>query len=154
MSKYLSRSQKDTKQIAQDILREFWARERKGALVLALVGDLGAGKTNFTQGLAKFLGIQQTVSSPTFVLMKRYSINSKTSSDLGLDGLSNLYHFDAYRLNNSKEILDLGWEDVVSSRENLIVVEWAEKIQDILSSDAVRVDFKSYNENQREIEVN
>ena len=163
--KYISHSPSETKKIAADIIKEVWPTtalggppgkavdRREGSLVLALAGDLGAGKTTFVQGVARFLGIEQTIASPTFILMKRYEIQEEQATSLGLGGLCNLYHFDCYRLDFSQDILDLGWKEIISTDGNLILVEWAEKIKDILPPDTVWVRMESRSENEREIVV-
>lgn len=99
------------------------------ATVLALSGDLGAGKTTFTQELAKTLGISEAVTSPTFVIMKKYSTN---------DGhFQTLVHIDAYRLEDEAELEVLGFKDELISPRNLIVIEWPEKVSGLVPKDAI-----------------
>jgi len=86
--------------------------------IIFLYGDLGSGKTTFTKGLAKYLGVTDTVTSPTFVLCKEYNIeNSK---------FSKLVHLDLYRLEKEQDALDIGILEYVDNRNNLVVVEWPE----------------------------
>lgn len=159
--KYISNSPKETKKIAAKILKQARKKERKGALVLALRGDLGAGKTNFVQGIGEYLKISRNITSPTFVLMKRYSLGVRptcatVAEPEGLtprEPFSTLYHFDCYRILAFKEILDLEWKDIISKKENLILVEWAENIKDILPKNSVWVIIKDKTENKREIIV-
>ncbi len=103
----------------------------KGATVLALSGELGAGKTTFVQGIAKSLGIEESVTSPTFVIMKIY--------DLLDQKFKRLVHMDAYRLKGKEHLRVLGWDALISDPGNLICIEWPEKIQDAIPSDAIRV---------------
>jgi len=147
---YKSSSVEETKKIAASILSMALDKKRQGALVLALEGELGAGKTHFAQGIAKYLEIERNVTSPTFVLMKKYSIAKRGLS------FKRLYHLDCYRVYSSDEILDLGWQDITSDSTNIILVEWAERIEDIIPKDAVWINFKnikSNSKNERIIEV-
>ena len=94
--------------------------------VIAYFGDLGAGKTAFTRGLAQGLGITDLVTSPTYTIVNEY-----------LSGRIPLFHFDMYRLSSSDELFDIGWEDYLS-RGGVCAVEWSENVEDALQ-DAIRV---------------
>ena len=94
--------------------------------VIAYFGDLGAGKTAFTRGLAQGLGITDPVTSPTYPIVNEY-----------LSGRIPLFHFDMYRLSSSDELFDIGWEDYLS-RGGVCAVEWSENVEDALQ-DAIRV---------------
>ena len=94
--------------------------------VIAYFGDLGAGKTAFTRGLAQGLGITDPVTSPTYTIVNEY-----------LSGRIPLFHFDMYRLSSSDELFDIGWEDYLS-RGGVCAVEWSENVEDALQ-DAIRV---------------
>ena len=94
--------------------------------VIAYFGDLGAGKTAFTRGLAQGLGITDPVTSPTYTIVNEY-----------LSGRIPLCHFDMYRLSSSDELFDIGWEDYLS-RGGVCAVEWSENVEDALQ-DAIRV---------------
>ena len=94
--------------------------------VIAYFGDLGAGKTAFTRGLAQGLGITDPVTSPTYTIVNEY-----------LSGRIPLFHFDMYRLSSSDELFDIGWEDYLS-RDGVCAVEWSENVEDALQ-DAIRV---------------
>src|SRR3989344_4934330 len=102
----------------------------KHAFIIAIEGNLGSGKTTFIQGLAVGLGVKESVLSPTFLILKQFSISFK--------GYENFYHIDAYRLKNSTELLELGFEDLLSNPENVIVIEWADKIKKILPKKILR----------------
>jgi tRNA threonylcarbamoyladenosine biosynthesis protein TsaE len=111
MCVYITHSAEETGQLAARI----GARLRSGDVVL-LLGELGTGKTTFTQGLARGMGIRVPVTSPTFTLIHEY-----------LSSGPSLYHFDTYRLNGPEEIADLGFEEYLE-REGVVVVEWPEKL--------------------------
>lgn len=101
-------------------LGEKYGKAAKPGQVICLSGDLGVGKTVFTQGFAKGLGIKDTVSSPTFTIIKEYT-----------DGRIPLYHFDVYRIEDVDEMEEIGYDDYFFG-EGVCLIEWAEKIRDIL----------------------
>ena len=110
--------------------------------VLALIGDLGAGKTVFTKGVAEGLECEEP-NSPTFVIMKAY------------EGRLPLYHFDVYRLDNESEFEEIGYEEFIYG-EGISVIEWADKIEDVLPQDTVIIEisnFEEIDENARKITV-
>jgi len=118
----------------------------KGAEVLGLIGDLGAGKTIFTQGVAEALGITEVVNSPTFVLMKVYNVSSQQRA------VSRLVHVDAYRLSNSQELKDIGLDEYLGRKDTIVVIEWADKVKELLPKNSMIIEFKlGENENQRVI---
>ncbi len=108
--------------------------------VVAFTGDLGAGKTAFTRGLARGLGIPGRVTSPTFTIVNEYE-----------GGRLPLFHFDMYRLGSSDELFDIGWEDYLS-RGGVCAVEWSEIVEDALERGCIRVDIRrGDSEDQRRI---
>lgn len=106
---------------------ERFGREAKPGQVLALTGDLGVGKTLFTQGLAKGLGIEGPVSSPTFTIVQVYET-----------GRIPFYHFDVYRIADPEEMDEIGFDDYVYG-EGICLIEWAELIEDILPENCTRI---------------
>lgn len=158
----ISKSPSETKNIAEEFLKErlvavgtknfssqdFEAQDFRTqnfvSLLVCLEGYLGGGKTTFAQGVAAALGIKEAVTSPTFLIMKKYQAPR---------GKYNLYHFDCYRIKNAREILDLGWEEIIKDKNNIVLVEWAEKIKRILPKDKVRIKFEFVDENRRKIEI-
>jgi tRNA threonylcarbamoyladenosine biosynthesis protein TsaE len=119
--KYVSNSTKETAKIAKEFAEKVFNTKNKEAVVIGLSGDLGAGKTTFTKSFAKALGVKETVKSPTFNIMKKYPLH--------ITRYALFVHIDAYRLNSAKEILDLGWKDLINDKKNIIIVEWAENIK-------------------------
>ena len=113
--------------VVQDVLAQLAGTSTKAAVVLALHGDLGVGKTTFVQILAAELGVQEVVTSPTFVIQKIYELNHAAWDAL--------VHIDAYRLEEAKELAVLGWEETVTQARTLICVEWAERIDEVLPLD-------------------
>ena len=121
----LSHSLEDTEDIGARL-----AEQLEPGAVVAFTGDLGAGKTAFTRGLARGLGIPDRITSPTFTIVNEYE-----------GGRLPLFHFDMYRLGSADELFDIGWEDYLS-RGGVRAVEWSENIADALEEDAVQVDIR------------
>jgi len=121
-----------------------FAQKLKGGEVLALVGDLGSGKTTFMKGLAEGLKVNETITSPTFVLLKPYPGKIKTKK-------IQLVHVDAYRVESLEDIQSVGIEDYLGCRDVILAVEWAEKIKDILPKKLIQLNFRMLDENTREI---
>lgn len=118
------------------------------ALVIGLVGDLGSGKTTFVKSIAKLLEIKKVITSPTFVLQKSYSIPEKFTKQLGYN---TFVHIDAYRLESGKELKSIGWDELVLNKNNLILLEWPERVEDILDGDVVYISFEFIDEKTRKI---
>jgi len=127
--KIFTKSDKETKKLGGALAREILKEKKaKHALVISLEGDLGAGKTTFVQGFGKFLGVKERIQSPTFVIMRIYHPH-------------NFIHVDAYRL-KSKDFKAIGWKDFVKNKNNIILVEWGNKIKNILPKNSLRIIFK------------
>ncbi len=121
---YRTHSEQETEAVGENL-----ARALPPGAVIAFTGDLGAGKTAFTRGLAQGLGIGDRVTSPTFTIVNEYE-----------GGRLPLFHFDMYRLESSDELFDIGWEDYLR-RGGVCAVEWSEKVADALAG-AIRVDIR------------
>lgn len=141
---FLSKSTEETQQFA-----EKFAKELKGGDIVLLYGNLGAGKTTFVQGLAKGLGISHRIISPTFIILRTYSLGNK---EKGID-IRNFYHVDLYRLQTDKEIEDIGLIDLMGKKENIVVIEWPEKLGLLMPKNAWQLKFKNNGEDEREITV-
>ncbi|MBX4198818.1 tRNA (adenosine(37)-N6)-threonylcarbamoyltransferase complex ATPase subunit type 1 TsaE [Candidatus Parcubacteria bacterium] len=140
---YVSKSPLDTKRVAIELVESLSARDH--ALVIALDGDLGSGKTTFSQYIGECLGVHDPIQSPTFLIEKIYELSGKP--------WQHLVHIDAYRLESERELLDLGWRDIVKKPSNLVLVEWAEKVGSILPEDAIHIVFTHEDETTRKIEI-
>lgn len=127
--------------VETEALGEKLAGKLRGGEVIAFTGDLGAGKTAFTRGLARGLGITDRVTSPTFTIVNEYE-----------GGRLPLFHFDMYRLSCSDELYDIGWEDYLS-RGGVCAVEWSEIVEDALEADAIRVDIKNDGDDCRSVAI-
>jgi len=134
MLEIATRSAKETQKIAAMLAGELIrAPRRGGARVLALQGNLGAGKTTFTQGFARALGVKENVLSPTFVLMKIYPLKK--------GNFCHLIHIDCYRIASPKDLLHLGFKELLKDKDAIILIEWADRIKKILSPDAIWLKF-------------
>ncbi|MBI1866304.1 MAG: tRNA (adenosine(37)-N6)-threonylcarbamoyltransferase complex ATPase subunit type 1 TsaE [Candidatus Staskawiczbacteria bacterium] len=132
--KIITSSAKKTQELGKILAKEILKQNlNKTALVLALQGDLGGGKTTFLQGFAKGLGIKERILSPTFVILKRFKIDIKN--------FKNFYHIDCYRLNNAKDINKLGFKDIILNPENIVAIEWPERIKKILPKSTIIIKF-------------
>lgn len=138
--KMVSKNEKETKKIATDL-----AKQLKGGEILMLTGDLGAGKTTFLQELAKRIGVQERVNSPTFNIMKLYKPKNKT--------IKVFCHIDAYRLDSGKDLKVLGIDEIWGNDDTVTAVEWAEIIKDIYPNHYIKVDIKHISENERELTI-
>ncbi len=123
MSDVIIKTEAETLALAKKV-----AAKLTGGQILALSGDLGAGKTTFTKGLAEAFGIKKTITSPTFAIMNVYEL------PVVIQGIKTLVHIDAYRLESPDEIITVGAEDYLGEPDTLVVVEWPAKIQLVLDN--------------------
>ena len=135
MAEFISHSQLETEEMGQKL-----AEKLPGGSVVAMYGDLGAGKTAFVRGMAKGMGLSCRVSSPTFTIVNEYL------------GERELIHFDMYRLSSAEELFDIGWEDYLS-RNAVCAVEWSENVQDAFFGDEVVVRIEKLNDTDRKITI-
>ena len=135
MAEFISHSQLETEEMGQKL-----AEKLPGGSVVAMYGDLGAGKTAFVRGMAKGMGLSCRVSSPTFTIVNEYL------------GERELIHFDMYRLSSADELFDIGWEDYLS-RGAVCAVEWSENVQDAFVGDEVVVRLEKLNDTDRKITI-
>lgn len=140
---FLSKTLEETEKIAEDFLKALNSKKTAKATLVCLTGDLGAGKTAFSQAVGKILGITDFITSPTFVLMKNYPVSHPL--------FSKFIHIDAYRLNSGQELAVLGFKDLLQNPANLIFLEWPERVADILPLDALNIKFKFISDTEREI---
>jgi len=135
----------ETRKIAQDFAKEVLKTRFEKAILISLEGELGSGKTTFVKAFAFALGVKNRVTSPSFVLMKRYPLSHSF--------FKNLYHIDCYRVEKEQEIKNLGWEKIIEDKRNIVVVEWGDKIKNILPQRTIRILLKFRPGGKREIEI-
>lgn len=140
--KYQTTSAAETKKIASSL-----AKKIKSGGIVALIGNLGAGKTTFSQGFAKGLGIKENLISPTFILMREYHLGGGSGRHLG-----KLYHIDLYRLEDPKQMENIGLEEIFDNPKNIVLIEWAEKLPH-LPKNVTTVNIKNLGKNLRGIEI-
>ena len=132
---YYTHSERETEQIGERLARVLRAGD-----VVAMSGDLGAGKTVLIRGLARGLGVTARVTSPTYTIVNEY------------EGRLPLFHFDMYRLAGAEELYDIGWDDYLK-RGGVCAVEWSERAEGLLPEYCIRVDIRAQEETVRRIEV-
>ncbi len=134
----ITKNAEETKSLGRKIASELTISHQP--LIIALTGDLGSGKTTFTQGFAEGLGIKDRVISPTFILMRKYQ---------------NFYHLDLYRLETEieKEMENLGITDIWKDEKNVMIIEWAEKIKNLLPKETIWIKFENLGEEKRKITI-
>ena len=137
----MTRKEEELVKDAEQMARELAPGEH--ARVIALMGDLGAGKTTFAKAFAASLGVDEHVTSPTFVIEKRYLLHDQK--------FSHLIHIDAYRLKDADELKKLDWQRTVSDPKNIILIEWADRVSELIPHDAVRISLAYLDEETRTI---
>lgn len=135
--------------IAQKVLDKILKMDNKKARVVALSGNLGAGKTTLTQEFGRQLGIKENIISPTFVIMKIYKISPRSKY---YSNFKQLIHIDAYRLESSEELLKIGWKELEEDKDNLIIIEWPENAKKALSGYEYSVKLEHADDQTRVIE--
>lgn len=134
-------SAEETKAFAGQVLEEY----KTGPLVIALYGDLGAGKTTFTQGLAESLGVTHHVNSPTFLIHKTYKLEKQK--------FSVLHHFDLYRFASEVDARDVGLLDMISDENAVSVIEWPERVEARLPRNRINIYIGHISDTERKIKI-
>ena len=136
---------KDTRELAQKLARK-WLK-MPGPLVIALYGNLGAGKTTFVQFFARALGIKEKVLSPSFLIIKSFVLPNQAGR------FRFLVHIDCYRLKSAKDLVALGLKDILKGKDNIVVIEWPGKIVRYLPKNTTRICFKVVAEKERKVVI-
>lgn len=148
-SEFITKNAKQTQKLGQILAKEAVKNKRRQkALVIGLEGELGAGKTTFVQGLARELGIKEKITSPTFVLMRSFLIG-KTAGQI----FKFLIHLDAYRLADHRDLLGLGIKEILTDKNNLVIIEWADRVAKVMPVGCFLVHFDHVNKNTRKINI-
>ena len=135
MSEYITHNERETEELGARL-----SANLPGGTVIAMYGDLGAGKTAFVRGMARGMGLDCRVSSPTFTIVNEYL------------GPRELIHFDMYRLSGADELFDIGWEDYLN-RGAVCAVEWSENVEDAFFGDEIRVTIEKLSDTDRKITI-
>jgi len=144
MKEFITTSQQETKKLAQEIASGF-----QGGEIICLSGDLGAGKTTFTQGLLEALGAEGPYTSPTFTIVKEYALKHPKIHEFP-NKLSKVYHIDTYRI-SSDDLLELSFNDFAGKPNTVTIIEWPENVKDIILESAMWLNFEWLDENKRKI---
>lgn len=162
---YLSRGVKETEKLAGFVLTKFLKTRFKKVLVIALEGELGAGKTIFVKGIAKALKIEARIKSPTFTLIKSYKLlrcrqakRSRQATHLakataGRASHKLLYHLDCYRLRDHTDLEPLGIKEILNDPANIVLIEWADRVKKILPKNHIKIHIDHIDEHTRKINV-
>lgn len=138
-NEFLTTSAGQTKKLGEKIAKDIlMVKSGEKARVIGLVGDLGGGKTTFLQGFARGLGVKEKILSPTFIIVRR---------------IKNFYHIDCYRVKDSKELLELGFKEIISNPKNIVAVEWADRIRKIMPSGTRWINFDFIDSKIRKITI-
>lgn len=123
----------ETQLAAKLLADELYRGEHSRPAILALEGELGSGKTTFVQGFARALGVKEKVLSPTFVLLKIYALKKRR--------LRRLIHIDCYRVSSSKDLVHLGFRDLLRDKDAVILIEWADRVKKLIPQSAIWIRF-------------
>lgn len=151
----ITKSAKETRDFAAGLasrlagLKPRSAWQKNKALVIALEGELGSGKTTFIKGFSRALGVREKILSPTFVLIHRHKI--KKGFKFHASSFTNLYHIDAYRLRSSRDLLKLGVKEIFANPKNIVLIEWADRVKKIVPKSAIWLHLNHAGKNKRKI---
>lgn len=147
---YKSKNPFETQKIASNLAKKIINSDQKilgrTAVVLGLEGELGAGKTTFVKGFAHRLGAGN-IKSPTFILIKKYSIKAQNSH------FKYLYHLDCYRLKDHKDLIPLGIKDMTREPHSIVLIEWSDRVKKILPKKYIKIHIDHINKNKRKLEI-
>ena len=132
----------ELEQAAADLVKTL-AQKQVGATLVTLSGELGAGKTAFVKAAARTLGVKDDITSPTFVILKAYDLENRN--------FKRLIHIDAYRLEDGKELTPLRFDELTGQADNLIMLEWPEKVSGALPAPDVRIGIEALPDGSRKI---
>ena len=137
MEKYISLSEKESKEIAGK-----FAKTLKGGEIICYTGEVGAGKTMFTQGICNELGVTSYVNSPSYIILNEYKGQK-----------FNIFHYDLYRISSTYELTEIGFYDFSGKKENITIVEWSEMLEDEKPEERIEINIKILSVEKREITI-
>lgn len=147
MRSIITKSARETQKVAAELAEKLVKRKKSKSLVMALEGELGAGKTTFIKGFSKALGVREKVLSPTFVLIHKHKIHTQHST------FNTLYHIDAYRLKSEKDLLKLGIKEIFANPQNIVLLEWADRVKKAIPKESIWIYFDHISKSKREIYI-
>ena len=140
-TKVTTYSAEQTEEIAQNLVKKLNPGDS-----ICLFGDLGAGKTIFSKGIAKGLGVKERIISPTFALVREHEIDGSST-------IKKLYHLDLYRVETKEEVYSIGIDDILSDTQSIVIIEWAERLGDQIPKKCIRVHIDHKKDNTRTITI-
>jgi len=140
MDKHITRSVDETRELAGEFVAQLCPGD-----IICLEGELGSGKTAFAQGMLAALGAEGPYTSPTFSIIKKYPLEKKTGR-----GIDSVHHIDAYRI-ASKDLLELGWRDIINDIGTVVIIEWPECVAEIIPPNAKHVTFAWESDRERAV---
>lgn len=141
MNKIITHNLEETERVAREFAQNLQAGD-----VVALIGDLGSGKTTFTQFVAREMGAIAIVNSPTFLIQKEYRLKNER-------GIEMLYHLDLYRLENERQVEEVGLKEILLDEKGITFIEWPEKADAFMPKDSYKIIFAHVDDTTREIEI-
>lgn len=146
---YITTSSKQTRALGKGLAQEVLKKGTgKTATIFGLIGELGVGKTTFVQGFAFGINIRKPITSPTYVIMKRFTLDNLLQSKF-----TNLYHIDGYRIKEPQELMQLGFADINHEPKNVILIEWADQVQNILPANICWIKMEYLGSDARKITI-
>lgn len=143
----ITNSLKETQQIARKLAQKIIKKSPKKALVIALKGELGAGKTVFIKGFSDFFKIKESILSPTFVIIHKHNIKNKIKNIK----FKTLYHIDAYRLKSHRDLEKLKIDDILDNPKNIVMIEWADRVKKVIPKEAIWIKIRHLDKEKREL---
>lgn len=140
---HISKSPEETQNIAAELIKNIKNFKTNGAIVIALEGELGAGKTVFVKGITKALKIKEKIKSPTFTIMRNYL-------PAGRQG-GHVYHLDCYRLKDENDLMPLGIGEILKNPYNIVLIEWSDRVKKILPKKHIKIHIDHISEKERKI---
>lgn len=139
---YVTNDFRETQKLGEKFAKDIVKRHPTGAVLIALRGELGSGKTTFVQGLAKGFRIKRRIISPTFLIVRSYKL-----------GVRSFYHIDLYRIKSDNDIEGLGLEEIIKDPQNIVAIEWAEKMGRLLPRKRWEIRFEYAGEDKRRVTI-
>jgi len=144
---HITNSSEETREVAKRLAQEVLKKGAgKTATIFGLIGELGAGKTTFVQGFASCFDIRKSITSPTYVIMKRFTLDNASRGKF-----INLYHIDCYRIKEPQELMQLGFADINHEPKNVILIEWADQVRNILPANVCWIQMEHLSQDKRRI---
>lgn len=141
----ITKSARETQKLGEKLANNIISLKKRQAVILALYGDLGSGKTTFIQGLARGLGIKKRILSPTFIMMREYEVREYR--------VQRFYHIDLYRIESLKDTESLGLSEILLDSKNVVAIEWPEKTEKKLPKNNFKIKFEYIDEKRRKIVI-